>query len=429
MGQSVVVLGAQWGDEGKGKIVDLLTEEIGAVVRFQGGHNAGHTLVIGGRKTVLHLIPSGILRPDALCLIGNGVVLSPAALRKEIDELKANGVEVRSRLKISPATPLIMPYHIALDQAREKAAGGKAIGTTGRGIGPAYEDKVARRGIRIADLHYPEQLAEKLRAALDYHNFVLTSYLGVDAVDYQATLDEALAFGEYIEPMKYDVAGLLHELRKAGKRVLFEGAQGSLLDIDHGTYPYVTSSNPTAGGACAGTGLGPRDIDRVIGITKAYTTRVGAGPFPTELTDADGDRLIDVGREFGTVTGRRRRAGWLDCVMLRQAVRLNSLTELALTKLDVLDGFDTVRVCTGYRVGGALVDSYPDRSDILARVEPVYETLDGWRTDLSGAREPAALPERARAFLALVEREVGVPVRVVGVGADRDDYLLWTGAG
>ena len=261
MGQSVVVLGAQWGDEGKGKIVDLLTEEIGAVVRFQGGHNAGHTLVINGEKTVLHLIPSGILREGALCLIGNGVVVSPAALRKEIEGLEATGVEVRSRLKISPATPLIMPYHIALDQAREKAAGGKAIGTTGRGIGPAYEDKVARRGIRVADLHYPNELAEKLRSAMDYHNFVLTNYLGAEAVDYQKTLDEALEFGEYIEPMKYDVAGLLHQLRKEGKRVLFEGAQGSLLDIDHGTYPYVTSSNTTVGGAYAGTGVGADAID------------------------------------------------------------------------------------------------------------------------------------------------------------------------
>ncbi|MGH8105326.1 MAG: adenylosuccinate synthase, partial [Arenimonas sp.] len=278
MGQSVVVLGAQWGDEGKGKIVDLLTEKIGAVVRFQGGHNAGHTLVIGGKKTVLHLIPSGILRADTLCLIGNGVVLSPAALKKEIAELEATGVDVRSRLKISPATPLIMPYHIALDQAREKAAGGKAIGTTGRGIGPAYEDKVARRGIRVADLKYPVELAEKLHAALDYHNFVLTKYLGVDAVDFQQTYDEALAFGEYVEPMKTDIAGLLHDLRKQGKKVMFEGAQGSLLDIDHGTYPYVTSSNTTVGGALAGTGVGADSIDYVLGIAKAYATRVGGGP-------------------------------------------------------------------------------------------------------------------------------------------------------
>ena len=316
MGQSVVVLGAQWGDEGKGKIVDLLTQDIGAVVRFQGGHNAGHTLVIGGKKTVLHLIPSGILREGALCLIGNGVVLHPGALQKEIAELEAEGIEVRSRLKISPATPLIMPYHIALDQAREKAAGGKAIGTTGRGIGPAYEDKVARRGIRVADLHYPEQLAEKLRAALDYHNFVLTKYLGVDAVDFQQTLDEALAFGDYVEPMKSDVAGILHDLRKQGKRVLYEGAQGSLLDIDHGTYPYVTSSNTTVGGARAGTGVGADSIDYVLGIAKAYATRVGGGPFPTELHDEVGQGIRDRGLEYGATTVRPRRCGWIDIVAL-----------------------------------------------------------------------------------------------------------------
>lgn len=283
MGQSVVVLGAQWGDEGKGKIVDLLTEEIGAVVRFQGGHNAGHTLVINGKKTVLHLIPSGILRNGVLCLIGNGVVISPAALRKEIEELEDTGLEIRSRLKISPAAPLIMEYHIALDQAREKAAGGRAIGTTGRGIGPAYEDKVGRRGIRVADLHYPDQLAEKLRAALDYHNFVLTRYFGVDGMDFQRIYDEMLVFAEYVEPMKSDVAGILHDLRKQGKRVLFEGAQGTLLDIDHGTYPAVTSSSTTVGGALSGAGVGVQDIDYVLGIAKAYATRVGGGPFPTEL--------------------------------------------------------------------------------------------------------------------------------------------------
>ena len=309
MGQSVVVLGAQWGDEGKGKIVDLLTEQVGAVARFQGGHNAGHTLVIGGKKTVLHLIPSGILHPGVQCLIGNGVVLSPAALKKEIGELEAEGIDVRSRLKISPATPLIMPYHIALDQAREKAAGGKAIGTTGRGIGPAYEDKVARRGIRVADLHYPKELAEKLRVALDYHNFVLTKYLGVDAVDFQQVLDEALEFGAYVEPMKHDVAGILHDLRKQGERVLYEGAQGSLLDIDHGTYPYVTSSNTTIGGALAGTGVGADAIDYVLGIAKAYATRVGGGPFPTELDDDVGEGIRKRGQEFGATTGRPRRCG------------------------------------------------------------------------------------------------------------------------
>ncbi|HXE67581.1 MAG TPA: adenylosuccinate synthase, partial [Rhodanobacteraceae bacterium] len=314
MGQSVVILGAQWGDEGKGKIVDLLTQDIGAVVRFQGGHNAGHTLVIKGKKTVLHLIPSGILREGALCLIGNGVVLSPAALQKEIAELEASGVEVRSRVKISPATPLIMPYHIALDQAREKAAGAGAIGTTGRGIGPAYEDKVARRGVRVADLSYPKELAEKLREVMDYHNFVLTKYLKAEAVDCQKTLDEALAFGEYVEPMKSDVSGILHDLRRNGERVLFEGAQGALLDIDHGTYPYVTSSNTTTGGALAGAGVGADYIDYVLGIAKAYATRVGGGPFPTELDDDIGEHIRKTGDEFGASTGRPRRCGWMDIV-------------------------------------------------------------------------------------------------------------------
>ncbi|HHW4672134.1 MAG TPA: adenylosuccinate synthase, partial [Xylella fastidiosa subsp. multiplex] len=348
MGQSVVVLGAQWGDEGKGKIVDLLTEEIGAVVRFQGGHNAGHTLVINGKKTVLHLIPSGILRNGVLCLIGNGVVISPAALRKEIEELEDTGLEIRSRLKISPAAPLIMEYHIALDQAREKAAGGRAIGTTGRGIGPAYEDKVGRRGIRVADLHYPDQLAEKLRAALDYHNFVLTRYFGVDGMDFQRIYDEMLVFAEYVEPMKSDVAGILHDLRKQGKRVLFEGAQGTLLDIDHGTYPYVTSSSTTVGGALSGAGVGVQDIDYVLGIAKAYATRVGGGPFPTELDDKIGQGIRDRGVEYGASTGRPRRCGWMDIVALKRAVAINGITGLCITKLDVLDGMDKLKICIAY---------------------------------------------------------------------------------
>ena len=321
MGKSVVILGAQWGDEGKGKIVDLLTEQVGAVARFQGGHNAGHTLVIGGKKTVLHLIPSGILRDDALCLIGNGVVLSPAALQTEIAELEAQGVDVRPRLKISPATPLIMSYHIAVDQAREKASGANAIGTTGRGIGPAYEDKVARRGIRVADLFYPDQLAEKLKAACEYHNFVLANWLKADTVDYAQVLAEALAFGEYVKPMVDDVSTLLVDLRKAGKRILFEGAQGSLLDIDHGTYPYVTSSNTTVGGALAGCGVGADAIDYVLGICKAYATRVGGGPFPTELHDAVGEGLRARGHEFGATTDVRAAVAgsisWLCAVRCR----------------------------------------------------------------------------------------------------------------
>ena len=424
MGQSVVVLGAQWGDEGKGKIVDLLTEEIGAVVRFQGGHNAGHTLVIGGKKTVLHLIPSGILREGALCLIGNGVVLSPAALRKEIDELEATGVDVRSRLKISPATPLIMPYHIALDQAREKAAGKDAIGTTGRGIGPAYEDKVARRGIRVADLHYPKELAEKLRSTMDYHNFVLTKYLGVEAVDFQKTLDEALAFGEYVEPMKSDVAGILHDLRKQGKRVLFEGAQGSLLDIDHGTYPYVTSSNTTVGGAYAGTGVGADAIDYVLGICKAYATRVGGGPFPTELNDEIGQGIRDRGAEYGATTGRPRRCGWMDIVALKRAVAINGITGLCITKLDVLDGMDKLKVCIGYKYGGKTTEYAPLDAAGGEECEPVYLEFPGWTENTHGVTEWEKLPPAARAYLRALEELSGCPLAIVSTGPDRQHTMV-----
>ncbi len=424
MGQSVVVLGAQWGDEGKGKIVDLLTQEIGAVVRFQGGHNAGHTLVIGGRKTVLHLIPSGILRDQALCLIGNGVVLSPAALRKEIDELEASGIEVRSRLKISPATPLIMPYHIALDQGREKAAGGKAIGTTGRGIGPAYEDKVARRGIRVSDLSYPEQLADLLRSALDYHNFVLTGYLKVEPVDFQRTLDEALAFGEYVKPMKSDVAGILHELRRQGRRVLFEGAQGSLLDIDHGTYPYVTSSNTTIGGALAGTGIGADAIDYVLGIAKAYATRVGGGPFPTELDDATGQALRDRGQEYGATTGRPRRCGWIDIVALKRAVAISGINGLCITKLDVLDGLERLRMCIAYRYRGKETEYAPLDAQGWDECEPVYLDFPGWTEDTHGITDWERLPAAARAYLRALEELAGCPLAMVSTGPDRDANIV-----
>ncbi|WP_149194987.1 adenylosuccinate synthase [Luteimonas suaedae] len=424
MGQSVVVLGAQWGDEGKGKIVDLLTERIGAVVRFQGGHNAGHTLVIGGKKTVLHLIPSGILRKDALCLIGNGVVLSPAALRKEIDELEAEGIDVRSRLKISPATPLIMPYHIALDQAREKAAGGAAIGTTGRGIGPAYEDKAARRGIRVADLHYPEQLAEKLRSTMDYHNFVLTKFLGVEAVDYQQTLDEALEFGEYVQPMKSDVAGLLHDLRKQGQRVLFEGAQGSLLDIDHGTYPYVTSSNTTIGGALAGSGVGADAIDYVLGIAKAYATRVGGGPFPTELHDDVGKTIAERGQEFGATTGRPRRCGWIDLVALKRAVAINGISGLCITKLDVLDGLPSLKVCIAYRYRGKETEYAPLDAAGWDECEPVYLEFPGWSESTHGITEWDKLPPAARAYLRALEELSGSPLAMVSTGPDRDANIV-----
>ncbi|QOW20217.1 adenylosuccinate synthase [Lysobacter ciconiae] len=424
MGQSVVVLGAQWGDEGKGKIVDLLTEQIGAVVRFQGGHNAGHTLVINGKKTVLHLIPSGILREGALCLIGNGVVLHPGALQKEIGELEAEGVEVRSRLKISPATPLIMPYHIALDQAREKAAGGKAIGTTGRGIGPAYEDKVARRGIRVADLHYPEQLAELLRSALDYHNFVLTRYFNVEAIDFQKTLDDALAFGDYVEPMKSDVAGILHDLRKQGQRVLFEGAQGSLLDIDHGTYPYVTSSNTTIGGALAGTGVGAGAVDYVLGIAKAYATRVGSGPFPTELHDDIGQALRDKGQEYGATTGRPRRCGWIDIVALKRAVAINGINGLCITKLDVLDGLEKLKVCIGYQYRGKQTEYAPLDAQGWDECEPVYLELPGWQESTHGVTEWDKLPPAARAYLRSLEELAGCPLAIVSTGPDRDHTMI-----
>jgi adenylosuccinate synthase len=413
MGQSVVVLGAQWGDEGKGKIVDLLTQDIGAVVRFQGGHNAGHTLVIGGKKTVLHLIPSGILRDDALCLIGNGVVLHPGALQKEIAELEANGVEVRSRLKISPATPIIMPYHIALDQAREKAAGKGAIGTTGRGIGPAYEDKVARRGIRVADLSY-----------LDYHNFVLTNYLKVEPVDFQKTLDEALAFGEYVEPMKSDVAGILHDLRRQGKRVLFEGAQGSLLDIDHGTYPYVTSSNTTVGGALAGTGVGADAIDYVLGIAKAYATRVGGGPFPTELDDEVGQGIRDRGQEYGATTGRPRRCGWMDIVALKRAVAINGITGLCITKLDILDGMEKLKICIAYEYRGKRTEYAPLDADGWNECKPVYLEFPGWSESTAGITEWDKLPAAARAYLRALEELAGCQLAIVSTGPDRDANIV-----
>ena len=424
MGKSVVILGAQWGDEGKGKIVDLLTEQVGAVARFQGGHNAGHTLVIGGKKTVLHLIPSGILRPGVLCLIGNGVVLSPAALKQEIEELEMQGVDVRSRLKISPATPLIMPYHIALDQAREKASGAKAIGTTGRGIGPAYEDKVARRGVRVADLMYPGELPDKLRAVLDYHNFVLSHWLKAAPVDYAQVLDEALAYGEYMKPMVDDVSTVLHDLRRAGQRVLFEGAQGSLLDIDHGTYPYVTSSNTTVGGACAGTGVGARDIDYVLGICKAYATRVGGGPFPTELVDATGELLRQRGNEFGATTGRPRRCGWIDLVALKRAVQISGIDGLAITKLDVLDGLPHIKVCIAYEYRGKRRELAPLDAAGWDECKPVYLEFPGWQEPTCGVRQFHRLPAAARAYLRAVEELAECPLALVATGADRDDTIV-----
>ncbi len=424
MGKSVVILGAQWGDEGKGKIVDLLTERVGTVVRFQGGHNAGHTLVIDGETTVLHLIPSGILRPGVQCLIGNGVVLSPAALQSEIIELENKNVEVRSRLKISPATPLIMPYHIALDQAREKASGTKAIGTTGRGIGPAYEDKVARRGIRVADLMYPSELQEKLRAVMDYHNFVLTHWLHAEPVDLQQIHEEALAYGEYLRPMVADVASLLHSARLAGENILYEGAQGALLDIDHGTYPYVTSSNTTIGGALAGTGVGTRDIDYVLGICKAYATRVGGGPFPTELHNQMGEELRRRGNEFGASTGRPRRCGWIDLVALQRATQINAISGLAITKLDVLDGLSSIKVCIAYEFRGKRRELAPLDAAGWDECKPVYLEFTGWSEPTSGVREWHQLPAAARTYLRAIEELSGCPLAIVATGADRDDTIV-----
>ncbi|MGN2252328.1 adenylosuccinate synthase [Frateuria sp. GZRe12] len=424
MGKSVVILGAQWGDEGKGKIVDLLTERVSAVARFQGGHNAGHTLVIKGKKTVLHLIPSGILRDDALCLIGNGVVLSPAALMEEIAELEGNGVDVRSRVKISPATPLIMPYHIAVDKAREAAAGKSAIGTTGRGIGPAYEDKVARRSIRVADLMYPHELPAQIKAAVEYHNFILTQWLKAEPVDYQKVLDDALAWGEYIRPMVDDVATILHDVRAEGGNILYEGAQGALLDIDHGTYPYVTSSNTTVGGALAGTGVGACDIDYVLGICKAYATRVGGGPFPTELNDEMGERLRKVGNEFGASTGRPRRCGWIDLVALKRAVQINGISGLAITKLDVLDGLPSIKVCVAYEYRGKRRELAPLDADGWAECKPVYLEFPGWEESTAGIRDWNKLPAAARAYLRAVEELSGCRLAIVATGADRDDTIV-----
>ena len=424
MSKNVVVLGTQWGDEGKGKIVDLLTDQAEAVARFQGGHNAGHTLVIGGEKTVLHLIPSGILRDGVTCLIGNGVVLAPDALLKEMGELEAKGVPVRERLRLSPACPLILPYHVALDQARELARGEAKIGTTGRGIGPAYEDKVARRGLRLGDLYNPERFAIKLKEVMEYHNFMLTSYYKVEAVDYQKTLDDALRMAEEMRSMVTDVTSALHKYREEGANILFEGAQGSLLDIDHGTYPFVTSSNTTAGGTATGSGFGPLYLDYVLGITKAYTTRVGSGPFPTELFDDVGAYLAKKGHEFGATTGRPRRCGWFDGVGLRQAVRINSVTGLCLTKLDVLDGLETVRMCVDYKNPAGESIAAPFDCEDYNTITPIYEDMPGWTESTVGAKSLAELPENARAYIRRIEEIVGVPIDIVSTGPDRIETIV-----
>lgn len=424
--KNVVVIGTQWGDEGKGKIVDWLTDHAQGVVRFQGGHNAGHTLVIGGQKTALQLIPSGIMRAGTACYIGNGVVLSVPDLLREIDKLQANGVEVVSRLKISEACPVILPYHTALDAAREAARGAGKIGTTGKGIGPAYEDKVARRAIRVADLLNAERFAEKLKENLDYHNFVLTNYLKAPAVDFQKTLDDALANVPRIRPMVADVSSDLYAAYKNGASLLFEGAQGSLLDVDHGTYPFVTSSNCVAGNAAAGSGVGPNMLHYILGITKAYTTRVGSGPFPSELpTDQGvGKHLASVGHEFGTVTGRARRCGWFDAALLKRSVQINGVSGMCLTKLDVLDGLETLKLCTGYIVDGKAVDIFPVGAEEAARCVPVYEEMPGWTETTVGAKTMDALPLNARNYIKRIETLVGVPVDMVSTGPDREETIV-----
>lgn len=424
MGKNVVVIGTQWGDEGKGKLVDLLTDQAKAVVRFQGGHNAGHTLVIDGKTTVLHLVPSGVLREDVQCLIGNGVVLSPEALLKEIKILEQAGIPVRSRLLISEACALILPIHVAIDQAREVAKGAKAIGTTGRGIGPAYEDKIARRGIRAADLLNTELFTEKLRELTTYHNFMLTEFYQAPAVDFDKMLADSLELAEHIKPMLIDVAEKLHEYQASGSNLLFEGAQGALLDIDHGTYPYVTSSNTTAGGAATGTGVGPLDIDFVLGITKAYSTRVGNGPFPTELDDEYGQHLGEKGHEFGATTGRKRRTGWFDAVSMRKSAQMNSLSGICLTKLDVLDGLDKIGICTAYRIDGKETTVAPLGAEKYEACTPVIEYMDGWTEVTKGVTEFDKLPANALAYIQRLEDLVGVKITILSTGPERNETIV-----
>ncbi|MFZ9508867.1 MAG: adenylosuccinate synthase [Burkholderiaceae bacterium] len=424
MAKNIVIIGTQWGDEGKGKVVDWLTERAAGVVRFQGGHNAGHTLVIGGRKQVLRLIPSGMLRPGVRCYIGNGVVLSPQALLQEIDELEAAGVDAASRLRVSNACTLILPYHVALDRAREAKRGDAKIGTTGRGIGPAYEDKVARRALRAADLLAPERFRARVAEVLDLHNFVLKHYLGAEPLDATQVADEALALAPRLAPMLTDVPDELAAAMAGGQSLLFEGAQGALLDVDHGTYPYVTSSNCVAGAAAAGAGVAPSSLHYVLGIVKAYTTRVGSGPFPTELHDDVGRHLAQVGKEFGSVTGRPRRCGWFDAPALKRSIALNGIGGLAVMKLDVLDGLDTVRLCTAYRRGTALLSMLPAGADALAECEPVYEDLPGWKTSTVGVRSWADLPVNAQRYLHRLSEVAGAPIDMVSTSPDRLDTIV-----
>jgi adenylosuccinate synthase len=424
MGKFVIIIGTQWGDEGKGKIVDLLTESAAAVARFQGGHNAGHTLVIGGKKTVLSLIPSGILHKNVQCLIGNGVVLSLEALFREAQTLIDTGVDVFGKLRISPNCPLILSSHVALDKAREAARGVNAIGTTGRGIGPAYEDKVARRAVRVQDLFQRERFAAKLGEMLDFHNFTLQHYFKQPAIDFQKVLDEQLSYADRVRPLVSDVTLTLAALRAQRANVMFEGAQGAMLDVDHGTYPYVTSSNTTGGFAATGTGIGPRDFDYVLGIVKAYTTRVGAGPFPTELFDEYGDHLSRVGHEFGAVTGRKRRCGWFDAIALRRSIIHSSVSGLCLTKLDVLDGLDTLQICVGYESNGVVTKEPPLFADAFADVEPVYEEMPGWKESTIGVTSYGALPANARKYLERLQELAGVPIDIISTGPDREQTIV-----
>jgi adenylosuccinate synthase len=424
MARNVVVIGTQWGDEGKGKIVDWLTDHVAAVVRFQGGHNAGHTLVIKGRKTILRLIPSGILHPQVKCFIGNGVVVSPEALFTEMAELGKLGIDVAKQLRVSEACPLILPHHIAIDQARERAKGEAKLGTTGRGIGPAYEDKVARRAIRVQDLYARERFAAKLGEVLDYHNFVLRNYFKTDTVDFQKTLDEALAYADRLKPMVADVSREVNAIISEGKSVMFEGAQAALLDIDHGTYPYVTSSNCVAGQASAGAGVGPGQLHYILGVAKAYATRVGAGPFPTELDDEVGEHLRVKGNEYGSVTGRPRRCGWFDAAALKRAVQLNGLSGICITKLDVLDGLDIVRVAVGYKVGNERRDILPVGAEALAICEPIYEEHPGWKESTLGVKAFDALPKAAQSYLKRLEALAGAPIDLISTGPDREETIV-----
>ncbi|NCF32500.1 MAG: adenylosuccinate synthase [Proteobacteria bacterium] len=424
MGRSVVVIGTQWGDEGKGKIVDWLTDEVSAVVRFQGGHNAGHTLVINGEKTVLHVIPSGILHDNVQCVIGNGVVLEPHELLKEVKALEARGVPVRDRLKISPACPLILPHHVQLDLAREEARGSKKIGTTGRGIGPAYEDKAARRGLRLGDMFYWQSFADKLAEVMEYHNFMLTNYYKKPSVDFAETLDQCSEVAEQIKPMVADVVPLLHGMRENGDNLLFEGAQGAMLDVDLGTYPYVTSSNTTAGGTAVGSGFGPTYLNYVLGITKAYATRVGSGPFPTELFDETGQRLAERGHEFGSTTGRPRRCGWFDAVALRQAVQINSISGLCLTKLDVLDGLEQIRICTGYQEQEGSVGNIHFGSEYYNGLTPIYEDVPGWQESTLGIDKFDDLPKAAQDYINNIEQSVSAKVAMISTGPNRHETIV-----